>query len=224
MVLKKRAINQAQKNQRRQKILDCGLALFAKSDYDKVSMARIAKCAGMAKGTVFLYFPTKEELFLVLTEQAFTLLFDDLDSMLGQKHSSKHSLDRLMFSLTTVLQKHDQLVRLVTFSHIILEHNVRYSSALRYKKMLSQRMLQTGNHLETTIPFLVPGQGGKLLQWMYALIIGFGHMAQPAPIMKQIFKKEPSLRIHAIDFNTYFFDALQTLLLGWQAASKKPRR
>lgn len=221
MAIKKRAINERQKEKRRQDILTCGLNLFAKSDYEHVSMAQVAECAGMAKGTVFLYFKTKEELFLGITYQAFEKWFDDLDAILLATKPSQSAIPRMMNNLKKEFQKHKQLVRLIAFSHIILEHNVSYDCARAYKFMLVRRLHHTGQLMEKTIPFLTKGQGNKLLQWMYALVIGFGHMAEPSPIIKKVYENEPILSDYLVDFNLHFFDALQSVLTGWQAQSKK---
>jgi AcrR family transcriptional regulator len=61
--------NEAIKQAQRQAILKVALPLFAKGGIDGTPVSLIAKAAGVAHGTVFLYFPTKEELAAaVLTE------------------------------------------------------------------------------------------------------------------------------------------------------------
>src|SRR3984957_16208709 len=49
---------------KRQRILDAALKLFAHEPYQAVTMDRVAEAAGVAKGTLYLYFPSKDALYL----------------------------------------------------------------------------------------------------------------------------------------------------------------
>jgi TetR/AcrR family transcriptional regulator, cholesterol catabolism regulator len=49
---------------KRERIIAAGLKLFAHESYQAVTMDRVAQAAGVAKGTLYLYFPSKEELYL----------------------------------------------------------------------------------------------------------------------------------------------------------------
>jgi AcrR family transcriptional regulator len=51
------------KSQRRQKIVEAAVPLFARLSYSACEMDRVATEARVAKGTLYLYFPNKQELF-----------------------------------------------------------------------------------------------------------------------------------------------------------------
>jgi len=53
---------------RRQQILDAALRAFSRDGYEKTSMARIARDAGLTKGGVYFHFSSKEELFTATVE------------------------------------------------------------------------------------------------------------------------------------------------------------
>ena len=55
------------KQARAKDILDAALALYRARGFAAFTMADLAAEVGLAKGTVFLYFPTKEALGLALT-------------------------------------------------------------------------------------------------------------------------------------------------------------
>ncbi len=61
-----RARSAEDKAHRREAILDAARGLIAESGFDGVTMAALARRAGVAKGTLYLYVRTKEELFLAL--------------------------------------------------------------------------------------------------------------------------------------------------------------
>ena len=53
-------------NERQQQILDAAAAIIIRLGYDKTTMSDIADEAGVSRGTVYLYFKGKEELFEAL--------------------------------------------------------------------------------------------------------------------------------------------------------------
>src|ERR1700761_4257633 len=57
-------------DERRRRLLDLGAELFTKHAYDELSMARIAKEAGISKALLYHYFPSKEAYFVATLEDA----------------------------------------------------------------------------------------------------------------------------------------------------------
>ncbi len=55
-------------DKRRQQILDAALDLFAKQGYAESTMPEIARSAGLATGTIYIYYPSKRELFIAVIE------------------------------------------------------------------------------------------------------------------------------------------------------------
>jgi AcrR family transcriptional regulator len=72
---------------RRQEILDAAMAVFTNKGVSKATVADIAEAAGVAKGTVYLYFGSKEHLLLALRDRFTDELLahvSDLLSRVGQ--------------------------------------------------------------------------------------------------------------------------------------------
>ncbi len=67
--------------QRRGQLLDAALQLMARQGFAATSMEDIAREAGVAKGTVYLYFPTKDALLTALLETQ--SLLPELTALLG---------------------------------------------------------------------------------------------------------------------------------------------
>ena len=72
ILMKQRALSLDDKATRRTDILSAARRLFLEDSRQLPSAARIAQAAGLAKGTVYLYFRTKEEIFISLLEEDFT--------------------------------------------------------------------------------------------------------------------------------------------------------
>ncbi len=62
---------------KRDAILAASITLFGRYGYRRTSMEEIARHAGIAKGTVYLYFPTKEMLFRALSQQTLERVLAD---------------------------------------------------------------------------------------------------------------------------------------------------
>jgi AcrR family transcriptional regulator len=72
--------------QRRNKILQAARQVFLDRGFDRAPVDAIAKAARVSTGTVYIYFPTKDELFEAATDLAlapYEGLFDDIDHMTG---------------------------------------------------------------------------------------------------------------------------------------------
>lgn len=70
---------------KRQEILEAAIAVFREKGYHAAKMADIAVAAGMGKGTLYEYFPTKE----ALPKEIFNLFFAGLDTQLAELQQSE---------------------------------------------------------------------------------------------------------------------------------------
>ncbi len=66
----KRARSEDQKAERQAVILSAARDMIDETGFDGVTMSALAKRAGLAKGTLYLYVRSKEELFLLLFLEA----------------------------------------------------------------------------------------------------------------------------------------------------------
>ena len=62
--------------ERRRRLLELGTTLFARHDYDALSMAAIAREAGISKALLYHYFPSKQAYFVATLEQKAAELAD----------------------------------------------------------------------------------------------------------------------------------------------------
>jgi AcrR family transcriptional regulator len=57
-------------DERRRQLLEAGTRLFAEHAFEEISMRQIAEAAGVSKGLLYHYFPSKTELFAAAVEDA----------------------------------------------------------------------------------------------------------------------------------------------------------
>ena len=70
VAINQRARSDEQKALRRQAVLTAAETYFLDVGFEAFSMTQLAKKTGLVKGTLYLYFKTREELFLTLYEQS----------------------------------------------------------------------------------------------------------------------------------------------------------
>jgi AcrR family transcriptional regulator len=215
---KRRAITDEQKQARRQMLIDAAWELFQTQPYEEVSIAEVAEAAGLAKGTVYLYFQTKEELFLAIQEQQFETWFDALDARLREL-AGCGDVEQVAGLVCRSLAERPAMARLFAILHPILERNVGYQAALRLKQTLLEHLASTGALLEACLPSLAPGWGVQFGLWFYAFVLGLQQLANPAPVVREVIEREPGMAAFDIDFSGQCAEVTAALLYGLQAAS-----
>ena len=157
--------------------MEAALELFAVEDYYGISMKRVADAAELAKGTLYLYFETKEELFLAIYSDLFNDFFDELNSQLNQMEASS-SLEMASFTAGFMTSK-PLLMRLMTLSHSVLENNTKAEAVIEFKQHTLQNVARTGENLERLLPFIKQGGGPSLVMAINALILGTQQLTNP---------------------------------------------
>ncbi len=201
-----------QKEERRREILAAGLELFKASSFQVITMAEIAQKCRLGKGTIFIYFNTKEQLFLILSEEGFLGFFEAMDESLG---GSKVPLgaESLTALVVEALESRPELPGLLSILHTVLEHNVDRLAILKFREFLANRATRTARKLEQRLPFLGPGQGLELMLQIHMLILGTWQVSTPAPVVKEVLKA-PGLHIFDIPFRSFFERSLMALIRG----------
>lgn len=80
------------KGDKRERILDAAYHLFLTRGLTDTKMIDIAKAAGIGKGTIYEYFVSKDELFVILFERKVLSIYRELDEILEHKTSAKSKL------------------------------------------------------------------------------------------------------------------------------------
>jgi AcrR family transcriptional regulator len=78
--------------ERPQQILDAALSVFAEHGIDAAKLEEIAARAGVSKGTIYLYFPSKEELFREVVRQRVGPSIANADSASMSEETAENQL------------------------------------------------------------------------------------------------------------------------------------
>lgn len=73
----------SKREQRADRILDAAAELMLRWGYNKTTIDDIARAAGVAKGTIYLHWKTREDLFLAVMEREYTRLIRDIQQRIA---------------------------------------------------------------------------------------------------------------------------------------------
>src|SRR5689334_532546 len=73
-------------------ILDAARKVFARNGFSQATMEEIAEVAGVAKGTVYLYFPSKRAVYLAALRQGIEELHRRTDHRLAATSSTREKI------------------------------------------------------------------------------------------------------------------------------------
>lgn len=112
----------ARSGDKRDRILDAAVRVFAKEGFHATKVSDIARAAGVADGTIYLYFKSKEELLVSLFEDRVERLLRYLGSELEKIDSVPQKYRRIVELQLGIFQDERELAEVVT---IILRESTK---------------------------------------------------------------------------------------------------
>jgi AcrR family transcriptional regulator len=108
-----RPVDEDSRLRKRQEILDCAARVFARRGFPGTDMQAVADAAGVAKGTVYLYFEGKEELFLAAVDQGMTRLRAAVDAAVEGLADPLEVIEKAIFAYLRFFKEHPEQVELL---------------------------------------------------------------------------------------------------------------
>ena len=103
------------REQRRAQILATALTVFAEQGYHRASITDVVKAAGVARGTFYLYFDSKEAIFLDLLDDLVRTLRSSVAGMdlSPQAAPMREQLHRIVVRVLETAKTNEQLTRII---------------------------------------------------------------------------------------------------------------
>lgn len=177
-LMAKRALIAEDKRARRGAILDTALALFNSGDGGLPTASQIASASGLAKGTVYIYFQTKEEIFATLLLEGWIPVLNAVSSIFdSQKGKRSEKVNMMIAVLVEHLQRHPELLRLDALVSGVLEKSMPLEVLERYQREFRALVIKSGTSIDRSLR-LASGRGVQLLVRTHALVRGLWQSAQ----------------------------------------------
>lgn len=172
-----RAVQHEHKLEKRHAILDAAESLLRTDPERSTTVQELAQAAGIAKGTVYLYFPSINEVLLAVHQRHAEGFFDAFEAHCR----STDPVD--MESVLRIARKTviDEALYLPLCARIngMIEKGLPSEAVYRFKRMTAVRLTLVGELLERRIPEVGAGHGAMLLMRCYAAIIGMWMLLHP---------------------------------------------
>ncbi|MGA2262225.1 MAG: TetR/AcrR family transcriptional regulator [Acidobacteriota bacterium] len=106
---------QREADNRRKEILDAAQRLFWQNGYAGTSIPQIAKAAELAPGTIYLYFPSKEALYVELLMEGYEILRKRLSAETQHPGSPAEQAARLLDVFLTFAREYPEYYEIIFF-------------------------------------------------------------------------------------------------------------
>ena len=206
-----RARQPEQKAQRRASIIEAADALLEPGSYELPSAAQIAVKAGLAKGTLYLYFTTKEEIYLALLGEGYERWAEQVMGGLSEEWPNLNHFLRRYIAFCVANPK---TMFLACMGPVMLERNVGEESAFAYKKNLADAARRVSELLSVAFPPLSVDQARKLFLHMVVLTTGLWQQTHPPEAVRGMLARE-ELKAIRLDFEKDLYAALEALWTGY---------
>jgi AcrR family transcriptional regulator len=209
---RKRAVLEKDKLTKRTNIIQAAAALLLKKDLAELSMDEVAKKAKVAKGTLYLYFPTKEDLCLRVHIYDYQLWFLDLRDYLESPNKNKISFEDWFVGS---FEKHPRFVKILPIVPTILEKNASYDTVKEYKTELLNQLQEIIPALTLCLGFKKSEDTFMFMMQCYAITIGSWSHGFPSNTVKQVLN-EKGMQIFLIDYVKFVKSSIEILIKGYK--------
>jgi TetR/AcrR family transcriptional regulator len=181
-------------------------------------MADLAKASGLAKGTLYLYFKTKEEVELAL----FETLFESWSKKFTDLISNEKSLEKrtLVEAMLDAFSSTPELGHFSSRLHPILEQNLSLECTIEFKLKMKTRLEALSSVLALKVGAWDQPTALKFLLLAYAQINGLWQMANPSPTVRKALE-DPSLSLFKINLVEDLKLSLISIAQGLQSKQNK---
>jgi AcrR family transcriptional regulator len=126
-------------------IYKAAIDVFAESGFDQAKMDEIAQAAGVAKGTIYYHFKSKEELFVGLMNEGIEKLIDYVKRTVERHVSPVDQLKALIEAHVVFFIKNRKLARLLLNEAFgSKERQIQFRKEIRRYLMFIEELLQYG--------------------------------------------------------------------------------
>ncbi|MFC5667522.1 TetR/AcrR family transcriptional regulator [Kitasatospora misakiensis] len=205
-------LREEKKRQTRTLLADTATGLFAEHGFEQVTVADVARAAGVAVNTVFNYFPTKEDLFFDRQEEVVARLA----GVVRERPAGASPVGAVRAELLAGLDADEP-------TYGLSPHAAAFWRTVENSPALRARLLELGERAEEALAATLAEEAGAApgdpLARLVAGALAGAHRAALAEVRRGVVAGEPvdAVRDRVVAAVTAAFGLLATGLAGWPA-------
>jgi len=100
-------------NKTKRKIFETSMKLFAEKGYEATSIEEITATVGVAKGTLYYHFSSKEEIFNFLVEEGIKLLQNSIDIKTSKRSNYIDKIKAIVLIQIKIVSKYEDIITIL---------------------------------------------------------------------------------------------------------------
>jgi AcrR family transcriptional regulator len=209
----KRADRPDQKDERRQLILKAAAAeLTMISSAKDFTISALARRAGLAKGTVYLYFNNKGAISMALLGDVIEKMLIDVMARLN-KISEPVTAPKVAGAMRDSLKNSATSQRLIRLLKSLSEDSGRAHE--EFHQRINPLFDQADKIMVKRLPALRPGEGQRIMRYAWALFFGLSEMSEKHPKPSNQSRKSAPMSVEES-----LAEALTLLIQGYLAQKR----
>ncbi len=100
-------------NKTKRKIFEASMKLFAEKGYEATSIEEITATVGVAKGTLYYHFSSKEEIFDFLIEEGIKLLQNSVDIKTAKYDNYIDKIKAIVLIQIKIVRKYENIITII---------------------------------------------------------------------------------------------------------------
>ena len=188
-------------NDKHRRIIQAAVKVFAKHGFYNSKVSEIARAAGVADGTIYLYFQNKDDILIRLFEEEMTRILVEMQEAVSQESDPARKLERWALAHLELLEREKELAEIIQVeirqsSKFMKEYdNVQFA---QYLNLISQ-IIKEGQDKGVFRKDILPGVAKRAV---------FGALDEMSRYWVLSTNKKYSIQVAAKQISSYFLQGM----------------
>lgn len=185
------------KNDKHQRIIDAATRIFARKGFFPAKVSDIAREAGIADGTIYLYFENKDDILISLFESQMKVVLENMIEKLSQETDPVRKLHQFALTHLSLIEENKDVAEII---QVELRQSSRFMKEYkneqfaRYLDLIAD-IIREGQHKGVFLPDIIPGIAKRAF---------FGALDEMSRFWVLSSRKEYDIRTAARQISDYF--------------------
>ena len=180
-------------NSRKEEILNAAETLYRTKSFQEITLNDIAELTTFKRTSIYNYFETKEEIFLMLNKSQYESWVSDLENII--QNNNVLSKDDIAKNIAHSLEKREDMLKLM-MNHFDMEANSRLEVLAEFKVAFGNSMKTLNKLLEKFCSLMNEDDRTKFIYTLFPFIYGIYPYTTVSEKQKEAMEKANAGFIH----------------------------